>query len=935
MNPGEQLICAAFEGMSDAERIAAVSADPRGASAVLIALGDECERFAAGAPEKALALGNDIARVADILGARSASARALRATIPAFAYLGKLDEALVRAALAQTEADRAHDVVEHARAAVASLHALAKLGRTDEALARGSAARNALLEAKRPELAARAELNLANIHKMRGENSEALAALERALAGIPAEESAARGTIENTCGETLLQLDRFQDAAGAFDRAEPLLAALPLAQAIVIGNRADLHAREGRIGDALRGFDRAAHIARDLAPGHYARLLVEQAEALALVGAHRESLEAVDSALLTAEAKGLRAESARGLLVRARTLAAAGRLSESSDAASRSLSISREIGDTRMARAAALVASELALDRGDADRAIEFARNAAQGAGALDSARASVREARARLLAGDAPDALRCAMQSLDTASALGVGVVEIDASLAAADCQRVLGKLDASITLLSRAMELAEGIRSTLAADQYRSAFSTSRIRVYEDLALDLLARGDPDSIQKAFIAAERARSRLLLDTLLRVIDRTSAVDHGDSLGFTPALLELRARLSALHTSTSVDESSTGERIGLAPNLVHEIQAVERDIDALLTRRQTERGIGALLAHPLPTEAVLAALETGDALIAYFASGDELLAFVGYAGQLSCVRALVNISDLEPLVEKFLFQLRAGVRDGDQEKEPRAIHAMARVLHDLLVAPIFVERQDAAAAQRLVVIPFGVLHALPFAALSDGSRHLIERFEIQTAPSATLACRAVTDMPRAPKDMLVVGFADEHAPLITDEVRAIAAISASVVLTGSAAQRSAVRDAVRPARVVHLACHGRFVPALPAASGLRLADGWMPMRDLMQLELNADLVFLSGCETGCHAVDVGEELSGIARAVLAAGARRLVTTLWSVRDAAAIDIATHFHTSFAAGIRPSSALRDAMVASMQKTPHPSWWAPFVVSGVL
>jgi CHAT domain-containing protein len=102
-----------------------------------------------------------------------------------------------------------------------------------------------------------------------------------------------------------------------------------------------------------------------------------------------------------------------------------------------------------------------------------------------------------------------------------------------------------------------------------------------------------------------------------------------------------------------------------------------------------------------------------------------------------------------------------------------------------------------------------------------------------------------------------------------------------------------------------------------------------------MQLELNADLVFLSGCETGCHAVDVGEELSGIARAVLAAGARRLVTTLWSVRDAAAIDIATHFHTSFAAGIRPSSALRDAMVASMQKTPHPSWWAPFVVSGVL
>jgi CHAT domain-containing protein len=133
----------------------------------------------------------------------------------------------------------------------------------------------------------------------------------------------------------------------------------------------------------------------------------------------------------------------------------------------------------------------------------------------------------------------------------------------------------------------------------------------------------------------------------------------------------------------------------------------------------------------------------------------------------------------------------------------------------------------------------------------------------------------------------------------------------------------------------VHLACHGRFVPSLPSASGVRLADGWMPLRDIVELGLDADLVFLSGCETGRHAVDIGDELAGIARAFLAGGARRLVTTLWSVRDAAAIEVATRFHEGFSRGLRPSAALRAAMLASLRNRVHPSWWAPFVTTGVL
>ncbi|MFN5497416.1 MAG: CHAT domain-containing protein, partial [bacterium] len=262
------------------------------------------------------------------------------------------------------------------------------------------------------------------------------------------------------------------------------------------------------------------------------------------------------------------------------------------------------------------------------------------------------------------------------------------------------------------------------------------------------------------------------------------------------------------------------------------------------------------------------------------------------------------------------------------------ALEALARALHARVMAPVLESHPAIATrATRLVLVPFGALHALPFALLDNGREKLIEKFELHLAPSASIACMPASERLRG--EALVVGVADADAPLIDEEVGAIAARHGARVIAGGDASIAAFRTAARRARVVHLACHGRFVPSLPSASGVRLADGWMPLRDIVELGLDADLVFLSGCETGRHAVDIGDELAGIARAFLAGGARRLVTTLWSVRDAAAIEVATRFHEGFSRGLRPSAALRAAMLASLRNRVHPSWWAPFVTTGVL
>lgn len=952
---------ASWTALAPAAQIDAVQTDERGMHACLVALGDECERLASASPADALTAGETLAKVAQTLGVQSAAARTLRATVPALAYQGKLEESIARAELAANTALAADDTVEAARARVASLHALTKLGRTSDALTTGTTARDVLLAAARPDLAARAELNLANIHKVRGETSLALAALERALASIPESDGNARGITFNSLGETLLQLDRFEESEQAFRSANALLAAQPLARAIVAGNLADLLARQGRVGEALRIFDDAARATKDVAPGHHARLEIDRAEALLAIGAFAEALDATTRALEVAATKGLKSESARGTLVLARALLAAGRTTEAQQAQTRAATIVEESGDLRGRRAAALLASELAWTHGDAARAIDCAVEA--GAtnpllaveSPLDVAHADLRLARAQLLTEDTLGAERIAELSLQTARRLGVKSIELDALLLSADVARTQQGVAAAIEKLAHAVEIAESTRATLGADSHRAAYASLSLRAYEDLALDLLAlgleRGSQEELARAFETTERARSRTLLDTMLRAVDRVldRSSDRPVEDETERQLNQLRARLSALHAApvrtdnsnptTGKDastEAGTGERRASSqPTTLSELAATERAIDDILTRLETARGVRSLLNAPLTTDEVLARIAPDEVLVSYFAAGEELIAFVAHRGELRCVRALASMTDITTLVDKLLFLLRAGARAGDAGAEHRNIDALSHALYRAIVEPVLQHSIDLHQVQRLVILPCGALHALPFALLDDGEQPLIARFEVQVAPSASIACGRFDEVDRSKADAAIVAFADQNAPLITEEAERIARLYRVQPLAGLDATRARFADAITNVRIVHLACHGRFVPALPSASGLRLADGWISMRDIVDLRLNAEVVVLSGCETGRHAVDAGEELSGLTRAFHAAGARRLVTTLWPVRDAAALKIADRFHADFLAGSRPSAALRHSILALRHETPHPSWWAPFVVSGVL
>jgi CHAT domain-containing protein len=152
-------------------------------------------------------------------------------------------------------------------------------------------------------------------------------------------------------------------------------------------------------------------------------------------------------------------------------------------------------------------------------------------------------------------------------------------------------------------------------------------------------------------------------------------------------------------------------------------------------------------------------------------------------------------------------------------------------------------------------------------------------------------------------------------------------------LLAGDAATATSLRAALPGPDAVHLACHGLFRADNAGFSALKLEDGWLTALDLLDYNFTGSLVVLSACESGRSRPLPGDELLGLPRALLGAGAATVVVSQWLVQDDAAADLMAHFYRELSNGHNPTAALRSAQLALRQQHPHPYYWAPFVVMG--
>ncbi|MGA1467823.1 MAG: CHAT domain-containing protein [Phycisphaerales bacterium] len=941
MNP--PIAIAAFAALDERGQRAHLDSCASG-EAELLRLGDEAEQAVAGDPASAANWLVRLRELARSIDSPSAAARSARGEVLATAYLGRLEEATALARQARDEALAAGAMVEAARLRLAAMQPLLKSGRVDEAIAEGLAAAGELSELGQPALAARAEINLGNVLKAVGRHDEALGHLDAAFAAL-ADDPALAATIENTRGESLLQLDRIDDARHAFGRAIAHFESVDhrFAWAVAEGNLADLAARAGALAEALERFAAARARMPSQAEGHAARLLLEEGEAFEASGLVEVALDRFAEARSRIERLGLAFEAARAARAIARACIALGRDEQALAALDSNAPKHTAIEASAVAIEAVARAGIASRSAGDGERAaaidaVSRCERAIGDAGSrFDAVLATHMLAMALERLGRTGEALAAARRASAAAEDLSLATAIAACGSLRARLARRQGQLAEAVDAARIAVAAVERTRASFGADRLRSAFLGARLDAYEELVLGLLEAGGDRAVEEAFEVAELARSRTLLERLFGSMPASIEDAGGDA-----EIVRLRERLQGLHARLASAARDDARSVAIDPLRIElartetalERRLAERSGDAA-PRRAGERG-----SEAVDRRRWRSVLAEDQAIVEYFEAAGRMLAFVARRDSVEVTELPADPAAIDDTIAKLHFRIRRALRGG---VDPVGTTALVERLASWIWAPV---RNAIGDATRLIVSPHGAMHAVPFAAIAAalGDRPT----SISIVPGASAWARLAGDSSRLraiPGEVLLVGVADAAAPRIDAEIAAVESALEGHrkvrILLGEQATASAVAEALAaPAiEVAHLACHGQFMPDAPHASGLKLADRWLSVRELAALPRTPQSVVLSGCDTGSVAVMPGEEILGLPRAFLAGGTRRLLGSLWSVGDRDTCELMVDLHRRWSTvdreARRPSlaAALTEAQRSRESADPHPARWASFIAIG--
>jgi len=312
-------------------------------------------------------------------------------------------------------------------------------------------------------------------------------------------------------------------------------------------------------------------------------------------------------------------------------------------------------------------------------------------------------------------------------------------------------------------------------------------------------------------------------------------------------------------------------------------------------------------------------------------------------ADEVQARRLSVDLARVQRLVQLFWLNLRAVPMLDPSRDSSRATGLSAnargilRQLYEQLVAPV---SDQLAAYPQLIVVPHGPLHYLPFHALYDGQSFLLERHTISYLPVASLLSYRSGSPPAAGKALALGHSCGGALPHAVQEAESVAAILNGQAVLEDQATLAQFEEMAPDSRILHLATHGDFRPDTPLFSGLSLSDGWLTTLDIFGLSLKASLVTLSACQTGRNVVGGGDELLGLMRAFLYAGADSLVLSLWAVEDHSTARLMEAFYGKLAQGWTKGAALQHAQrqfIETQGTLPtsyaHPYFWAPFFLVG--
>jgi CHAT domain-containing protein/Tfp pilus assembly protein PilF len=848
-----------------------------------------------------------------------------------------------------------------ARALTQAGEAAAELARLDEAQA---PLEHAIALATGPEDEATRAHALNILGRLRLERGEARAAeplLEEALRiDVRRGDDESRASVLVNLGYTLMDLSETQQALERFQEAAKVQGATDQDRAAAQHALGNLYETLGNWDKATDGYRRALAIVEPLGDQRRtAATLNNLGVVYHLSGQIQEALKAYRRALDLARASG-------AVEVQAQLLTNLG-------------SIEREMGRTDEAIASWRDVAKLAGDRRD----LEIP--------AL-TARASLQKA-----TGDLPAAQKTMETAVARAKARENLPWEAEATRSIAQIEKERGFLENALDHIESAIAIVESQRSQVASEDLRALF-LARKQSYYELALDVLMalhakHPGEDWNARAVQMSERARARSLLD-LLTVGGgaRTGVAPE--------VVERERQALSELHDSDNqyqhlVLAGAPAERIASADARL--TKAVER-FDSVESEIRAGNSAYAALTQPQPLAAreIQAQVLDGKAVLLEFALGKERSYAWVVTPTAVASAELPPRAEIEETARRFYTAVATGpsvpgeTPDARRDRLARGqaeAAAAGRELSRMILAPLDRFLGDGT----VLVVADGMLQYVPFAALPlpAGAGSLLSRNEIVSLPSASALAvlrKETAGRPAAPKALAVFadpvferedirfarvrnrrdapqqvaarrgpaasrqGDASYHRlPFSAEEAKAILGLvpagQAFSALGFDASVRNALSGHLSDYRVVHFATHGIIDTAQPELSRLMLSrwnargeplDGSLRLADIYAMDLHADLVVLSACETALGKEVRGEGLIGLTRGFMYAGARRVLASLWRIDDRATSHLMRDFYRHLLdERLPPAAALRRAQLdlAADPRWQSPYYWAGFSLQG--
>jgi CHAT domain-containing protein/Tfp pilus assembly protein PilF len=790
-------------------------------------------------------------------------------------------------------------------------------------------------------------------------------------------------------GRTLTILGSVYDEQGAFPRGiEALQHALAIAEktqipsdiAYALGNMGIHYWNVGEYAKTAHYFSRANVIFEQLCDDYNASVTYTNLGALyTSVGDYAQALSCLQRALRIKE----KLSELPGIAIVYSTIgtvyAEQGRLQQAKTFLNKSLTMCRRIGDTLTTAKVHIALADILLreknfqlsERHIADGINLFRAHGVrtQVAGALVSL-GLLRMAERRL-----PDAARCFDDALSIANEINSPEWKWKAHAGLGAIHEEQSAWDEARHDYALAVNELEQVRTMIEAGELRTTFVQSQISPYESL-IRVLARLHTASPTKVFadttfVVLERFKARSFVELLAESrADVRRGLSEEQKLQ-EHALLNHISKIQSRLIETGMDRSAR-------EHALEDLKVAEDELLQLQSEFRRTNPAYANLKYPSPIDVQTVQsqiLSEGDLLLE-FSLGSKRSYLWLITKDSSRLVELPSAATIERQARVFLSELRRRPTSATLTGSLSAIRSAGTSLFKTLFGNW---AKEVLSARNLIIVPDGILFYLPFEALPlpSASGYLINRLPVSYAPSATVLVQlcARPDSARPPLDLLAFGdptFARKQngnhpvasttvravdifknltrdvtpLPLTRKEIHDIASHCSSdkttLHLGNEATETDVKKEELFSYRYIHFATHGILDENVPSRSGLLLStvddsteDGILQMNEILNLEMDADLVVLSACETGLGKLMKGEGMVGLTRAFHYAGARSLVVSLWKVADNSTAALMDGLYANLVKSHTPPEALREAKL-NMLKSSVPTWrhpyhWAGFVV----